>query len=95
MYTVYINYKWVYNILLLKYNNFEILTLFLQEIFKRGILSLGTHNISYAHSSKDIEKLLEVYKIVFPIIAEAVRSEKLNQLLKAKPLEPIFKVRGS
>ena len=78
-----------------KYNNFEILTLFLQEIFKRGILSLGTHNISYAHSSKDIEKLLEVYKIVFPIIAEAIRSEKLNQLLKAKPLEPIFKVRGS
>jgi glutamate-1-semialdehyde 2,1-aminomutase len=73
--------------------SFEIKTLFLQEIFARGILSLGTHNMSYAHTREDVELLLSVYDEVFPILANAARNGALRQYLKGEPLKPLFKVR--
>ncbi|EKS36383.1 aminotransferase class III-fold pyridoxal phosphate-dependent enzyme [Afipia broomeae] len=73
--------------------SFEIKTLFLQEIFARGILSLGTHNMSYAHTREDVEQLLSIYDEVFPILANAARNGALRQYLKGEPLKPLFKVR--
>jgi glutamate-1-semialdehyde 2,1-aminomutase len=72
---------------------FEMKTLFLQEIFERGILSLGTHNISYAHSEADVAKLLSVYDEVFAVLRDAVRNGNMRQYLKCEPLRPLFKVR--
>ena len=43
-------------------------TLFMQELFERGILAYGTHNISFAHSEQDIGRLLDVYDEVFPLL---------------------------
>ena len=74
-------------------NAFEMKTLFLQEIFARGILSLGTHNISYAHSEADVAELLSVYDEVFPILRDAVHNRAMRQYLKCDPLEPLFKLR--
>jgi glutamate-1-semialdehyde 2,1-aminomutase len=73
--------------------SFEIKTLFLQEIFARGVLSLGTHNMSYAHTRQDVESLLAVYDEVFPILSNAAKNGALRQYLKAEPLKPLFKVR--
>ncbi len=72
----------------------EIKTLWLQEIFERGILSLGTHNISYAHSDADIDRLLAVYDEVMPFAANAVKNGAVKQYLRCEPLVPLFKVRG-
>jgi glutamate-1-semialdehyde 2,1-aminomutase len=72
---------------------FEIKTLYLQEIFARGILSLATHNVSYAHSEHDVKRLLEVYDEVFPILREGVAKRDIRQRLNCAPLEPLFKVR--
>lgn len=71
----------------------EIKTLFLQEVFKRGIYTLGTHNLSYAHSDKDIDRLLACYREVFDKIARAISEDTLRSLLECEPLEPLFKVR--
>ena len=71
----------------------EIKTLWLQEMFERGILSLGTHNISYAHSTEDIDRLLAVYDEVLPFIAAAVRDGAVRQYLRCEPLVPLFRVR--
>ena len=68
-------------------------TLFLQEVFSRGIYSLGTHNISYAHSDDDVEKLLSCYDEVFPLLSGALSSGDIDNHLRCKPLEPLFKVR--
>lgn len=76
-----------------KYKLFEIKTLFLQEMFKRGILTLGTHNLSYAHTQADINKLLSVYSEVFPIIVRSIAKNTLLEQLNCKPLQPLFKVR--
>jgi glutamate-1-semialdehyde 2,1-aminomutase len=73
--------------------SWEIKTLWLQEMFERGILSLGTHNISYAHSNEDIDRLLAVYDEVLPFIATAVRNGAVRQYLRCEPLVPLFRVR--
>jgi glutamate-1-semialdehyde 2,1-aminomutase len=75
------------------YSLYEIKTLFLQEVFARGILTLGTHNMSYAHSESDIDRLLAVYDEVFPLLKGAVAERRLAQILRCNPLEPLFKLR--
>lgn len=75
------------------YSLYEIKTLFLQEVFARGILTLGTHNISYAHSDADVDRLIAVYDEVFPLLKNAVEGRKMAQLLRCEPLEPLFKLR--
>ena len=66
---------------------------FLQEVFARGILTVGTHNMSYAHSDDDIMKLLATYDEVFAIIKEAMTEKNFKNLLRAEPLVPLFKIR--
>lgn len=73
--------------------SWEIKTLWLQEMFERGILSLGTHNISYAHSNEDIDRLLAVYDEVLPFVAAAVRDGAVRQYLRCEPLVPLFRLR--
>jgi len=75
------------------YSQWEIKTLFLQEMFARGILILGSHNISYSHSDTDVDRLLAVYDEVFPILKEAVDDRMLEQSLRCSPLKPLFKIR--
>ncbi len=75
------------------YSLWEIKTLWLQEVIARGMLCIGTHNISYAHSDADIDALLEVYDSVFPLLREAVDSRQVQQLLRCQAIEPLFKVR--
>ena len=75
------------------YSSFEVRTLFMQEILARGILGMGSHNISYAHALADIERLLTVYDEVFPLIKKAVDNRQLAQYLRCEPLQPLFKVR--
>jgi glutamate-1-semialdehyde 2,1-aminomutase len=76
-----------------KYTQWEIKSLWMQEIQARGILCLGTHNMSYAHSEADVARLLQVYDEVFPIMRDAVDNEAMAQHLHCKPIEPLFKVR--
>jgi glutamate-1-semialdehyde 2,1-aminomutase len=71
----------------------EIKTLWMQEVLDRGILSFGTHNMSYAHSEADVDRLLAVYDEVFPILRDAVLDRRMGQYLRCRPLEPLFKVR--
>lgn len=75
------------------YSQWEIKTLFLQELFARGILFLGTHNMSYAHSDADIIQLLRIYNEIFGIIKSALTNNDLAKQLRTKPLIPLFTIR--
>ncbi|MDC3026579.1 hypothetical protein OA248_04660, partial [Candidatus Pelagibacter sp.] len=68
-------------------------TLFLQEVFARGIYMLGSHNLSYSHTDSDIDQLFKCYDQVFPILYDALYNENINKKLRCKPLKPLFKVR--
>ena len=75
------------------FTSWEIRTLFLQEMFRRGILISGSHNISYSHNEEDVDKLLSVYNEVFPLIVSATSKKTLFDLLEAEVLVPLFKIR--
>lgn len=75
------------------YDQWQIKTLFLQEVFARGVLAIGTHNMSYAHSNDDISYLLKVYDEVFLIIKCVIGEKNLEEHLKCDPIKPLFKIR--
>jgi glutamate-1-semialdehyde aminotransferase len=75
------------------YSSSQIKTFFLQEVFRRGILTLGGHNISYSHSDTDVIKLLNVYDEVLQMISDSIENRTLQNLLLAEPPKPLFKVR--
>lgn len=72
---------------------FELKTLLLQEMFARGVLTLGTHNVSYAHTEQDIAALFAAYDEVLPVLANAVAGGDVRAHLSCEPLVPLFKVR--
>ena len=71
----------------------EIKTFLLQESFKRGILTLGFHNISFSHSKKEVDSLIKMYSEVLPMIKRHVYNQNLLENIHGKILEPLFKVR--
>lgn len=75
------------------YSQWQIKTLFLQEMFARGILTIGSHNMSYSHSDADLNQLFAAYGEVIPILVDAVRNRKLEAMLRCESLQPLFKVR--
>ncbi|MCC6278779.1 MAG: aminotransferase class III-fold pyridoxal phosphate-dependent enzyme [Oligoflexia bacterium] len=68
-------------------------TLFMQEMFSRGILTFGGHNLNHAHSTQDTQKLSQAYDEVFSMLSLAVKSKDVKKMLRCQPLEPLFKVR--
>ena len=73
----------------------DLKTLFFQEVFDRGIFTLGTHNMSYAHDDAALEQLGHAYDEVFPILREAVDRGDVLERLRCEPLRPLFRVRDT
>lgn len=74
-------------------SSFDIKTLYMQEVMRRGILSIGIHFLSHAHTMEDISRTLEVYDEVFGLIAAALAKGDVKTRLDCTPLVPLFKVR--
>ena len=68
-------------------------TLFLQEMFKRGVLVLSSHNISYAHSASDVAQLLTAYSETMIVIKNSLKTNTIEQSLDCDPLKLLFSVR--
>ena len=75
------------------YSDYDIKTLFLQEAFQNGIMTLGTHNLMFAHNDQDIDNLLKIYQKLLPKIADIIKNKELDKYLKCQPLVQLFKVR--
>lgn len=74
--------------------SWELKTLYIQEMIARGILTLGTQNISYAHGDDDVAAFLSAFNEVSEILDDAVKADDVQSRLRCKALEPVFKVRG-
>lgn len=72
---------------------FDIKTLWMQEMHQQGFLSVGTHNMSYAHSDADVDALLRAYDSVLPEIGRTLDAQGLQAALRCTPLVPLFKLR--
>jgi glutamate-1-semialdehyde 2,1-aminomutase len=71
----------------------EIKSLYLQEVIARGILSGGSHNMSYSHTEKDLALLEKAQDAAFGIVREAIDSGDIRSYLAGPPIEPLFRVR--
>jgi glutamate-1-semialdehyde aminotransferase len=74
-------------------SSLEAKTYYMQEMFKRGIFTIGSHNLSYAHIDSHITQLLSSYKEVFGELSRLIRVGELQSKLECNPLVPLFKVR--
>jgi glutamate-1-semialdehyde 2,1-aminomutase len=76
-----------------KYSDLQFKTYFMQEMFKRGVLILNTHNISLAHGHKAREKITLAYSETLSSMAQLIFENRLETALEVLPLEPLFKIR--
>ena len=76
-----------------KFSTFELKTFFLQEMFKRGILTLGSHNMSFSHTKECVDKLLNVYEEILPITKQHIEKNSLLENISCDILQPLFKIR--
>ncbi|ATU97430.1 aminotransferase class III-fold pyridoxal phosphate-dependent enzyme [Aeromonas salmonicida] len=75
------------------HTSWQLKSYLMQELCKRGILSLGSHNLNLAHSEEDIRTLLAVYAEVLPELIRLDASKAIHQALDGEPIQPVFKVR--
>lgn len=68
-------------------------TFWQRGMVRGGVLSVGTHNVCYAHSPVDIEHTLIVYERVFDALSSHIKSGDLLDALDVPVIEPVFKVR--
>ena len=73
--------------------SWELKTFFMQEMFKRGVFTIGAQTLSYAHTKEDIDKLLYAYNEVFSMIKSYVMDGILKDKLDCESLKPLFSVR--
>jgi glutamate-1-semialdehyde 2,1-aminomutase len=75
------------------HSTFEIKTFLMQELHQRGILSVGTHSMSYAHTADDVAALIAAYDEILPNIGRLLTAGGLRAALRCAPLVPLFKLR--
>jgi glutamate-1-semialdehyde 2,1-aminomutase len=74
-------------------DNFLLRSLVSQELVKRGILVLVTHNMTAAHDELAVQQTLEAYASVMKTIADWMQDPHPERFLEGKMIQPVFRVR--
>jgi glutamate-1-semialdehyde 2,1-aminomutase len=74
-------------------DEFLVKSIIIENLAKHGVLTIGTHNMSYSTSSESINHILSAYDKTFEVLSEGSRNDNLNKLLIGEPIRPVFKVR--
>lgn len=69
-------------------------TLYIIEMAKAGVLTLGTHNIMDAHTDADLQWILSGYEHTLDVIKDELARGDLETRLPIPPLVPVFQVRS-
>jgi len=68
-------------------------TLFLQEMLRRGVLVLNTHDVTTAFTGVDIALVAAAYRDAMAIVDSALNANSLDDVLECSPIRPLFTVR--
>src|SRR5262245_19356978 len=69
----------------------EMKSLLQQELFARGILWSGFHNISFSHTDADVAQALVGYREALVLLKQAVDDGCVRRMLRGLPVEPVFR----
>jgi glutamate-1-semialdehyde aminotransferase len=72
-------------------NPLEMKSLVQQELFARGILWSGFHNLSFSHTEHDVARLLAAYREALLVLQQAVDTASVRRALLGSPVEPVFR----
>lgn len=64
------------------------------EMLRGGVLVSASHNICYAHTSADIERIASAYDSACARVADDLKDGQLEERLETAPIYPVFAVRG-
>ena len=62
-----------------------------QELFGRGILWSGFHNLCYSHTDADVARTLSAYREALLVLKDAVDTRSVRQALLGSAVEPVFR----
>jgi glutamate-1-semialdehyde aminotransferase/spore coat polysaccharide biosynthesis protein SpsF (cytidylyltransferase family) len=68
-------------------------TAWMQQMLANGVLSLGSHNLCYAHNEGDMQQVLYAWEATLNTLARWSKAGNLASKLRCPPIEPVFKVR--
>lgn len=71
----------------------RIKTVFMREMLLQGVLIQSAHNVNYAHTQEDIDRVVVAYKNTLERMAEWLNGGALEKALKGPILKPVFSVR--
>ena len=72
-------------------NGMELKAFMQQELFKRGIMWGGFHNMCFSHSDEDIARTLAAYGEVLALLKAAIEAGDVAQRLEGEPVEAVFR----
>ena len=72
-------------------NPMEIKAFMQQELFKRGILWGGFHNMCFSHTDADVAHTLAAYREVLPLLKAAIEAGDVDGRLLGEPVEAVFR----
>ena len=76
----------------LKYkNNNEILTVFIQEMLKRGYLATSSVYVTYSHTKEVVDAYLFSVDEVFELISIAIKNNEISKILETSIRTDLFK----
>ena len=72
-------------------NGMELKAFMQQELFKRGIMWGGFHNMCFSHSDEDVAYTLSAYHEVLPLLKAAIDAGDVATHLLGEPVEAVFR----
>jgi glutamate-1-semialdehyde 2,1-aminomutase len=72
----------------------EVKTLFLQEMLRRGVLVLGTHDVTTAFTTDDIALVAAAYAETLDVIVDGLERGDVAARLECQTLVPLFTLRS-
>lgn len=72
----------------------EVKTLFLQEMLRRGVLVLGTHDVTTAFTADDIARVAAAYAETLDVIVDGLDRGDVAARLECQTLVPLFTLRS-
>ena len=74
-----------------KYSKETLKTYFLEKSIEKGLLTFGTNNLNYSHKTNEINKIINIYKIILSDIKNQIDLNK--KLINYKEIKNLFQVR--
>ena len=72
-------------------NPLEVKAFVQQELFKRGIMWSGFHNMCFSHSDEDVARTLAAYGEVLALLKAAIEAGDVAHRLEGEPVEAVFR----